>query len=99
MAVGVWLLWPRTAITRENGAKLRERMTRAEVVAILGGPERNEGDRILPGLMPQQFGTKTALWMTNTYCVGVDFDDGRVSRIYGGSTEIMKVILAKELGL
>lgn len=38
----VWLLWPRTAITRENAAKIREGMTLAEVQAILGGPERNE---------------------------------------------------------
>jgi hypothetical protein len=36
LAVGVLLLWPRTAITRENAAKIREGMTRAEVEAILG---------------------------------------------------------------
>jgi hypothetical protein len=37
-----WLLWPRTAITRENVAKIQQGMTRAEVEAILGGPPRNE---------------------------------------------------------
>jgi hypothetical protein len=40
--VAAWLLWPRTAITRENGAKIREGMALAEVEAILGGPARNE---------------------------------------------------------
>jgi hypothetical protein len=42
LAVGVWLLWPCTAITRDNVAKIRKGMTRAEVEAILGGPARNE---------------------------------------------------------
>jgi outer membrane protein assembly factor BamE (lipoprotein component of BamABCDE complex) len=42
LAVGVWLLWPRTAITRENAAKIQAGMTLAEVEAILGGPARDE---------------------------------------------------------
>jgi hypothetical protein len=42
LAVGAWLLWPRTAITRENAAKIHKGMTRAEVKAILGGPPRDE---------------------------------------------------------
>jgi hypothetical protein len=37
-----WLLWPRTAITRENVAKVELGMTLPEVVAILGGPARDE---------------------------------------------------------
>jgi hypothetical protein len=37
-----WLLWPRTAITTENAAKVCEGMTLAEVEAILGGPARDE---------------------------------------------------------
>jgi hypothetical protein len=37
-----WLLWPRTAITRENAAKIQVGMTMAEVEAILGGPARDE---------------------------------------------------------
>jgi hypothetical protein len=49
LAVGAWLLWPRTAITRENAAKIKEGMTLAEVEAILGGPARNESD------MPDNF--------------------------------------------
>jgi hypothetical protein len=40
--LAVWLLWPRSALTRENAAKIREGMTRAEVEALLGGPARNE---------------------------------------------------------
>ena len=40
---GVWLLWPRTAITRENAAKIREGMTFAEVADILGEPPRDDG--------------------------------------------------------
>jgi hypothetical protein len=42
LAFGVWLLWPRTAITRENAAKILPGMTLAEVEAILGGPARDE---------------------------------------------------------
>ena len=42
LAIGVWTLWPRTAITEENAAKLRPGMTLAEVEAILGGPARIE---------------------------------------------------------
>jgi hypothetical protein len=38
IAVVVWLLWPRTAITRENAAKITAGMTLAEVEAILGPP-------------------------------------------------------------
>jgi hypothetical protein len=41
LAIGVWLLWPRTAITRENAEKIRLGMTLAEVEAILGGPPGN----------------------------------------------------------
>ncbi len=43
LAVGLWLLWPRTAITRENAAKIKVGMTLAEVESILGGPDRDEG--------------------------------------------------------
>ena len=38
----VWLFWPRTAITRENAAKVRVGMTLVEVETILGGSPRNE---------------------------------------------------------
>jgi hypothetical protein len=39
-----WLLWPRTAITRENAAKIQVGMTLAEVRAILGGKPRDESN-------------------------------------------------------
>jgi hypothetical protein len=42
VALVLWLLWPRTAITPENAAKIRAGMTLAEVEAILGGPPRTE---------------------------------------------------------
>src|SRR5262245_10142275 len=42
LGLTAWLLWPRTAITRENGEKIHEGMTQAEVEAILGGPARDE---------------------------------------------------------
>jgi hypothetical protein len=37
-----WLVWPRTAITRENAEKIQVGMTIAEVEALLGGPARTE---------------------------------------------------------
>jgi hypothetical protein len=42
MLLSVWALWPRTAITREDAARIREGMTLGEVEAILGGPARDE---------------------------------------------------------
>ncbi len=46
---GVWLLWPRTAIIRENFDKVQVGMNLAEVEAVLGGPERNESTGPLMG--------------------------------------------------
>jgi hypothetical protein len=42
LGAGSWLLWPRTAITRENAAKIQLDMTLEEVESILGGPARDE---------------------------------------------------------
>jgi hypothetical protein len=42
LGVGAWLLWPHTAITRENAAKIHKGMTITEVEVVLGGPQRNE---------------------------------------------------------
>ncbi len=42
LAGGLWALWPRSAITRENFAKIREGMTKDQVEAILDGPSRDE---------------------------------------------------------
>lgn len=42
LGVGAWVLCPHTAITRENAERIQEGMTQAEVMAILGGPPRDE---------------------------------------------------------
>jgi hypothetical protein len=42
LGIGLWLFAPRTAITRENAARIEQGMTLAEVEAILGGPSRND---------------------------------------------------------
>ena len=42
LGVGAWMLWPHTAITRENAAKIQVGMTLTAVEAILGGPARDE---------------------------------------------------------
>jgi hypothetical protein len=40
--VASWLAWPRSAITRENAAKITIGMTLTEVERILGGAPRDE---------------------------------------------------------
>src|SRR5260370_30931418 len=60
LGLGGWLLWPRTAITPENAAKIREGMTLLEVEAILGGPGRNESTGTLTG-------DDSTLWLLNGY--------------------------------
>jgi hypothetical protein len=42
VASGVWMFWPRSAITRANAARIQVGMTVEEVEAILGGPARDE---------------------------------------------------------
>jgi hypothetical protein len=42
LSAAAWFLWPRTAITPENAAKIKIGMTLAEVEAILGGAARDE---------------------------------------------------------
>ena len=42
LGVGGWALWPRTALTRENAAKIQLGMALGEVEALLGGPARIE---------------------------------------------------------
>jgi hypothetical protein len=46
---GGWLIWPRSAITRENAAKIKVGMTLAEVEMILGGRGRDESTGLLIG--------------------------------------------------
>jgi hypothetical protein len=81
-----WLLWPRTAITRENADKIQNGMRLAEVEELLGGPARNESDMpnnfirdafINPGPPPFQH----KRWASPALVVFVDFDEsGRVTR-------------------
>ena len=42
LGVGGWLLWPRTAITRENARRIQVGMTLAAVELILGGAARDD---------------------------------------------------------
>ena len=42
VGLGIWLLWPHSAISRANFDKLKVGMTLTEVEAILGGPARDE---------------------------------------------------------
>jgi hypothetical protein len=49
LVVGMWLLWPRTVITRDTFDKVQVGMNLAEVEAVLGGPERNESTGPLMG--------------------------------------------------
>jgi hypothetical protein len=43
-----WLVWPRTAITRENAAKIQPGMTLAEVEAILGAARDEKTGSVEP---------------------------------------------------
>lgn len=42
LVVGVWLLLPRTAITRENAYCIEPGMTLEQVQLVMGGPPRDE---------------------------------------------------------
>ncbi len=83
LAVGVvtlWLLWPRTAITRANAAMIREGMTRTEVEALLGGPPRDEYTGPLVAEGPGRL-SRLALprWGSDRVIIWVSFDaEGRV---------------------
>ena len=87
---GGWLLLPHTAITPANAARIRIGMTRAEAVAILGGPARSE----LEGVFAPDFTTgdpketaarlaavrkATSLgaegWYSERFAIWVAFDD------------------------
>jgi hypothetical protein len=85
-----WLLWPHSAITRENAAKIQMDMTLAEVEELLGGPARNESN------MPDNFINDAFVvarhrgaqpfeerrWASPGFVVLVHFDDsGRVIRL------------------
>src|SRR5438270_777500 len=80
-----WLLWPSTAITQENAATIRERMTLAEVEAILGGPARDEttGPVEVGFLAHKRYATAIPLhrheWQSDEVLVAVECDaEGKV---------------------
>jgi hypothetical protein len=56
VAVTVWALWPAaTAITSDNGARITNGMTLAEVEALLGGPARDETTGPVERIEPPEF--------------------------------------------
>jgi hypothetical protein len=87
-AVAVALRPEPSRITRENVARVRPGMTRAEVVAILGPPDDYSSGpvRIVPGspiVDPQKWdGLTWEWWLTDTGLAKAAFDrQGRVVRV------------------
>lgn len=84
LGVGLWLLWPHTAITHENADRIQPGMTLAEVEAILGGPARDEtggrfwinqlGSTLFLGNSPE-----SQQWVSDECAVAVWFTDGHVA--------------------
>jgi SmpA / OmlA family len=78
IAVGAWLMWPRTVITPENAARIQPGMTVAEVEAILGGPARDEIPEQRRPLMIQSVRPDLE-WNSHLVSVWVHLDrEGRV---------------------
>ena len=93
-AVFAYLLYPRSAINRENFEKIREGMTLAEVEAILGGEQRDESTGFLMTigekedgiLIPAMVGPMTIssrdriqVWANDYAVIRMDFGwDGRI---------------------
>jgi hypothetical protein len=92
LAVGLWWVWPRTAITRENAERIREGMTLAEVEAILGGPARDEAGRRMFARVeydrPLPASVSACEWIgkQDAVCVGFDADDRVVYVVAGRVT-------------
>jgi hypothetical protein len=97
LGASVWLLLPRTAITRENAQKIQVGMTLAEVETILGHPA---GDyRTNPQGPPPALvfpGDETVVsWYDDATSVSVVLDErGRVKH-HGYSDEHPEPILSK----
>src|SRR5438067_993746 len=79
LGVDVWLLWPRSAVTRENFAKLRVGMTLAEVEEVLGEAAQCTNDSGMdwsgPITNPERVGM---VWRNEGFAVRVEFEAGRV---------------------
>jgi hypothetical protein len=84
LGVGTFVLWPRTAITRENAERIQVGMTLAEVEEMLGGPARDEmspGSAAMFGdLDPSEQGlSQESDWMSDDIALRIAFDAGRVT--------------------
>jgi hypothetical protein len=106
LAFAAWLLWPRTAITRENAAKIQQGMTLAEVQAVLGEPAdpRGEDSALWPDdVIPA--GSRLVVgrfWVGDDVLVVVAFDrGGRVEavRVLGRARVTLADRLRRWLGL
>jgi outer membrane protein assembly factor BamE (lipoprotein component of BamABCDE complex) len=92
LGLALWALWPHSAITEENIARIQEGMTRPEVEGILGGPARDESDgrrRAVYGV-GAMFKNQNSVWwpdpddgewIGDEQAVRIYFDHGRVSRM------------------
>ena len=107
MAASNWLFWPRTAITRENAAHIREGMTRQEVEAILGGPQRIEvagtvtttgsgTSRRVHVLKPGVY-REMPFWVSAEAWILVSFDENQ--RVCAGGIECRSVVCDAETPL
>ena len=75
----VLLLWPQSAITRDNAAQIRPGMTVSEVEEILGGPARDEAPEWAPMRQMFQSVRPDLEWSSDQVSVRVYLEaDGRV---------------------
>jgi hypothetical protein len=84
LAAGVYMVWPRTAITVGNAKRITEGMTLVEVEAVLGGPARDEsgGAGFVFDEPPDgQIGHDFAQWHGPERGVHVEFRNGRVALV------------------
>jgi hypothetical protein len=88
LAAAAWLLWPRTAITRDNAARVQPGMALGEIEALLGGARRDEATGPLaidqPGPAVNPFArfdrpvkplTRRMFWVSDQVVIAVTIDD------------------------
>ncbi len=77
VGIAAFLLWPSPSrVTRENFDRIRERMSRAEVEAILGPPGvYANGPMFLPALKQWALFFTVSEWYTDDAWVTIAFDD------------------------
>jgi hypothetical protein len=109
--VALWHAKPRTAITRENAARIQEGMTLAEVETILGGPATGQPTTrpwvTFPdpsGWMSQRTSDKDqrVWWCTNEIHVGVTVNaNGQITscRCWNVRPESQLEMVRRRLGL